>query len=501
MPRKYKVEGYWWLPGAPNNHVAGTLTFGQGICPKLNLFGSFEDDLVALQRLGTAGNVYRSEVIVGVAQNGKEYTLFHSMHMGGHYRNGLLTTIFRPSIVLEGAIFPTIDVHFASISLRLSQLKFWYGRTGKTFTVDTADNTVRGISFSYRKLEPVRTEFEHAIMEIGHDLSVDFGLRCGPFKLDESVAVYLRPEKPVSIVEFLDTWLPPIRDFFVLCLGKPLAIQSLTANLFDLDMQPSAEEPSQRRSVCVYWNTKRYEDENEFLPSNHMIATYDDISDDFQTLFRRWIGLYRELKPALEVYFGKVITRDPFSFNTFQNTLQAFEALHRRTRTGTESCTEAHATRIESIIRSAPVEHRDWLTKRLEHSNEKNLRARIVEGLSEHTALFEFSRKDVRRHAHMIAEMRNYHAHLPADRKTECIASGRKLYTMYQLIQWVLTACVFEEMGLEREKVHSLIRRNQDFILFKNVHLNNRVLRCLTVQTTPASENPALPTADKQQTG
>jgi len=154
------------------------------------------------------------------------------------------------------------------------------------------------------------------------------------------------------------------------------------------------------------------------------------------------------------------MSRESFSSNSFLNSFQAAEAYHRYRRCGTDIPEADHEMRIKSIIDASPKDHRKWLSEKLQYSNEVGLRKRLKELLNERADLFEFTSSDITRYAYRITKIRNYFTHYSGEKDPE-FATGQDFYIYDTLMQWTVTACLLEEMGINREQSHKLILRNQ----------------------------------------
>ena len=61
-------------------------------------------------------------------------------------------------------------------------------------------------------------------------------------------------------------------------------------------------------------------------------------------------------------------------------------------------------------------------------------------------------------------------------------ATDEKIFTYGKLMFWLMIACLFEEIGMPRCEAHRLIRRNQSFVFFKTVYLDEREVPLVTVK-------------------
>ena len=149
-----------------------------------------------------------------------------------------------------------------------------------------------------------------------------------------------------------------------------------------------------------------------------------------------------------------------------------------------------HKDRLEKILTATPDEHRDWLGKKLEYSNEVGLRKRLKDLLKERYGLIEFSLKDINGHVNRITEIRNHFTHYSGEKEPK-FATGEDFYVYDTLMQWTVTACLMEEIGIEREYTHKLIGRNESFLFFKSKYLKNRQVDIMKVESVRLEDIPA----------
>jgi hypothetical protein len=475
-----EVTGFWWLPDAPKVQIPGTLHFGRARASELRLLGSFEEEIAMLKRLGTAGETYKHEVINGIAANGKKYTLYQATNAGGNWTNGLMLCVFAPQIVIEGECFGSAtDIVFESLTFRVSHAEEWYAVTGKNYARPIVEGNKHSVSFAYQRPETLKLAVTGGTVSIGHDWRADYGLYFRPFVLHENVAISIQPTTPAHLDYYLDTWLPVLNRFLALLIGSPVSFGKITAN--------SLNENS-TQSVTLTWQRRRIGNSKDILIPGRVLVPFADIRENCEHLLGCWVSLHQQLRPVMDLFFGKVLLAGTFSFNNFVNAVQVLESYHRRIRGGVDITVEDHQARINSILQGAPQDHRAWLEKKLAHSNEISLRKRLVELLTENALLFDITRRQIKGYARRIADIRNHYSHHAGG--DENYASWREMYKFHQLIRWTLTSCFLKQIGLSEEKVHASITVFEEFIYFKSVELHGRNLQCIKVETIGASKVP-----------
>lgn len=483
-------HGYWWLPESPEKKVPGRLVFKEDGGAELHLLGAFRDTFEAFKQMGTDGKEYRPEVVLGLGEDGKNYSLYNCHQSGGRFTtSAFLRESFVPMMVMEGRHFETSEeMAFQMLAVRLSYLDSWHQKTGKTITIEDADSDKRKLTMTYQMPDAIVVHFDGGRIEMAHESNVN--LR-GDFAVNEKVFFYAFPDKPLHFIEFLNDFLPPIFYFFELGVGRPLSILEVQGKAAADCGDGTDEEIRKAPLVHLYWKKEKPIEEGEELEPCFMISARRDFGDCLEKHLQTWVKSHKEIKPVMELFFGKVLGRESYTSNSFLNSVQAAEAFHRYRRGGTELPDSDHSNRLGSIIDSCPDSHRQWLREKLRYSNEIGLRKRLKELLSERAELFGLSSATIKSIANRITEIRNYYTHYSGEKDPE-FATGVDLYTFDLLMQWTVTACLLEEMGIPREKAHELIKRNQSFLRFKGIQLHKGYIELIKVERVSPEEAEAV---------
>lgn len=483
----YDKDGYWWLPENPDNQVVGRLFFGHQTRSELRLVGSFRGTFDALRQMGMAGVEYRPEIILGITGDGKKYTLFDCCNFDGQFGT-FVRESFLPAVVFEGKHFEKSDeIIFHQMTIRVAHLEDWYQTTGKKMTIPNPEAVEQKILFEYQKPPALKIQFVGGSLEFGHDLNTQFPRPSRDFVLAEKGCVSLKPDRPIHFDEFLKEFMSPIHRFLELGVGKELTLLEVRGKSQSDCGSGTKDEVRKAPAIQLYWEKDFQKDNEKELFTPFMVFTFPDIRDELEDFVRQWVQSYREIKPVMQLFFGKVLRRESYTANSFLNSVQAAESYHRYRRGGTDLPEEEHTLRVQSILESCPEEHKSWLEKRLTYSNEIGLRKRLSKLLSERAGLLDISSKQIKKMANRITEIRNYFTHYSGEKDPD-FATGADLYHFDTLMQWTVMACLLEEMGMTRDRAHELIRRNQSFIHFKRVELHKGVIELIKVEEVSRDE-------------
>jgi hypothetical protein len=496
----FEKQGYWWLPEAPDKQIAGTIVYGHTTKSELRLLGSLQDEMKSLQQMGRWGDVYSPEIILGLTADGKKITLYDCTQSGAHLSfSSFMTETYSPSIVLEGRHFAKADeMVFHEMTMRLSHLGGWYQRTGRHVEFESADSDRPKMTLRYQRSDLLSVPYDDGHIELGLDGNIQFARFSGDFVVSEKACVSVCPKSPARMVEFLEVYLPPVTHFFEMGVGRCLALLELRGTASADCPDGTDEQVKHAPTIQLYWEKKRHGDEDKELFPHDMICTCSDMQSDLERHFGQWMRAYREIKPVMQLFFGKVIGRESFSSNSFLNSVQAAEAYHRYRRGGTDLPENEHQERVERILNASPENYRDWLGTKLQHSNEVGLRRRLRELLIERADLFEFTPSEIKHHAHRITDIRNHFTHYSGEQEP-AFATGRDFYVYDSLMFWTVVACLLEEMGIERQKAHRLVLRNQSFLHFKIVYLKNQQAEIMKVESVRPEDVPVARADDKEK--
>jgi len=137
--------------------------------------------------------------------------------------------------------------------------------------------------------------------------------------------------------------------------------------------------------------------------------------------------------------------------------MQAIETLHRRTSDATDVPPEDHERRLEEILHATPDEYRDWLSTRLEHSNELVLRKRLEDVLGRCPKVVTKLVKK-RTFIHRVREGRNYLTHFDPSLE-QTAPMGSDLYRLTVQLQALVEMSVLLELGFACEEIDAFFDR------------------------------------------
>src|SRR5689334_11847978 len=128
------VKGEWWLPDAPNQKLAGDVTYGPMAQTELSLFNYF------------VPQPHRhSFVLHGLTASGLPVTLFNcwTQSLRAHLRGVQVATIRSDFAVIGGHFEDPLSLSFASLYIDITHLYSWVGKTGIKAITETEQSLWR----------------------------------------------------------------------------------------------------------------------------------------------------------------------------------------------------------------------------------------------------------------------------------------------------------------------------------------------------------------------
>lgn len=466
--------GVWWLPQNPENRIPGIISFGGGQKISLKITGAFHDTFNQRKILAQPDFYFETPIIFGVTEDGKKYIAndckeyHHSIMFGGEL---CTTSNLYVSSLFEGEHFPSAsEILFNEFTCQLSFMSSWYQVTGKTLDRGEMKSDRFKIGLSYEQPENLSIPFPGGLMVIGNACNMNAGWYFGDFVLSEKTQIIISLDEPVGLEQFLYDWLLPIKYFFSLGVGRKLDLFELHAKTASDCAGKTLDERREVSPIRIYKRNISLTEDEKLLLDHDMVFTFPKIREQLIFCFNNWLRAYKEIKPVIHLFFGQVLGCQCYSPITFLNAVQTAEAYHRYRRNGLADTEEKHRERMKEICEAIPEQHRQWLKERLQYANEKGLRKRLKELLEENIDLFGYSTEEINTLAQEISVMRNYFTHYSGGKSLEEFHLSH-FYYFHFLMQWIVTSCFLNELGLPRSQVIEMLLRNRAFLYFRGIEL------------------------------
>ena len=315
----FEHMGYWWCPDDPEPSLfGGKLSFDPETGGVLELMGQFgaasrrnanefkQFELIHGHNPETGNTFtlhYCYETLIRPSLSGNPYHSISKLSISFIYKCKAIEH-FEDSTHL---IFDKLEVSYAHLNAWMGEFNWKHGTTEK----DKFD--VTHIPFSQ-----IRTSYESTDIILHENTSGNYRYVANDVLLKSQYAFTVIPPQALSISQYRDMFLYPLRTFVAMGVGiscPPLAIQATKSKL-DL-------------TASVNYRTPGFVEERQDLHSLDMLYSFNDIDDSLPQYLSTWIGVSRKIRTALDLFFLTYHQPDSNTASSFLYLAQALEAYHR----------------------------------------------------------------------------------------------------------------------------------------------------------------------------
>lgn len=453
----FEYRGYWWLPESPEHKVAGTLKFEPSKSPELQLFGILGEDKYSKFPMST-------EIILGVTMDSKPVTLFDCMERARPVSSSTLYPISQvQSVVIAGTVFINAalsarsEARFTKMFVSFINLDEWSRIRGETWQANTAT----------REINPYPKEATASLEDVAISIKHDFSFKGGLFKktVEQKSGILIETATPTSFDVFKE-YIYTIQVFLSLGIGAATYPASIHGQMQHQDYPVSIHYPLAPSLL----------EASKAVMQHNMFFIFSDIVEVFERCLSNWFTKKEILEPVYNLYHYTLSSPLTPIEQEFLNIAQAIEAYHRRLYGGKYVTDEEYSIIYEHLIaqlpENTPNDLRQKLEKYLIYGNEYSLRKRFKEIWRRHgEVLIElFQEKSAYEGFYDIAiKIRDYLTHYTEDEEAEQIQQiieSDEMFPLTMKLRALLEVCLLSELGLPREKVNEIVRRNRYYNFF-----------------------------------
>lgn len=447
IEKEYKKIGYFWLPGNEEEKIPGVITISEG--------GRIELEVMGFFHLSESVDIRTTEFtrIIGHVEDDGLITLDDCFYIRRkHSFDGISKSKLVVKTVLSGAEWKKDEVvKFNNLSFSVDCLDEWVGTSGIEISDNWEDKTA---SVSYKQPENIG-------FSIGNGMELEICFHYTPpsvseAKISQRTYFTLKSEELRNISEFT-ALIFKITKLMCFAMDENVVEKNLTATT------------SQKRHnfndggwhdtpISIYYVSGDY---NEVVPSKEryfMLFSFEDIKENAQLIFSKWVNAYDEFSPALGLYFSTKIDAQKYLDGKFLALAQGLETYHRRTSTKKLMDQEKYDTLKSVIIGSCPSEHVKWLEGRLMHGNEISLRNRladIIEPFKEHLGS---TKKERRTLIAEIVDTRNYLTHYDEGSKGK-VAKDEELWKLCLKMELIFIFNFMNVIGFTDREIREFVKK------------------------------------------
>lgn len=453
-----EFRGYWWIPGATDQKLSGTLKYSPADGALLSLLGSFSPINELLST--STPNI---DLIHGVSERGHNFTLLENRC--GIPRisfPGITTEEVYPSWVFIGGHFNRDELIFSKCSFRLTHIEEWIGDFPFSHSYERGSSllpfqaTVKPQAALKYRLPKIDASLESGVsFQANPQRTRHFNLECLSWlSLDTNTK---------QSVEWYIKQITKFQKLGSLCLGLPIHVEKV---VFKIKKSTEDTEKFEKLHVDLFYAQAPNIDVPQIATFHH-IFTLRELGDDGEKIVNKWLDSYEKIEPALNLFFTVFFDRSMYIDVRFLLLAQAVEVLHRLLFSGSyvdEGKYQEILTPIKvAIPDSAGPKLRSRLIDLLSFGNQFSLRKRIKDLTNRFDSLSKNKIIDINSALiNKIVDSRNYYTHYDPSLESKA-ARGIELYDLNQQIILILTVIIFEILGANIDDVKKQLQNHPQF--------------------------------------
>ena len=445
IKEEFKKSGYFWLPSDPERKIPGTLVITDGGNIELEVVGLFDESIEGLN-----GNGKLARIVGHIEKHGL-VTLDDCF-----YKNKTISCpgIAKSSIYVNKAL---IGVAYDEEEIvLLNTLKFsiegideWVGLSG--IKVEQFENGTASITYS-------RPEEISLNLTNGMKLLVTFSWTPPSFpitteaKITQKTYFKLTSEQKCPLNHFISAAYK-ITTLLGFAIDQTVCIEQLLATS-DTIREDIGHGKTIPVSILIYYKSLPYTKIEPKIEWHRMLFRFTQIRENAECRVNKWFDAYDKIEPALNLYFSTKTGAYKYSDAQFLALAQGLETYHRRTSNEPLMDEAVFKELTEKLIEQCPEKNQDWLSGRLKHGNEVNLRRRI-KSIIEPFKEFLGTKEERKKLITTIVDTRNYLTHY--DKSLESVAaSGKDLYWLCLKMEAIFQLHLLQVLGFTEAEIKSV---------------------------------------------
>jgi hypothetical protein len=451
----FELSGWWWLPDRPGGRLYGTLKYKNGESISLELTGSFSDENIIF-----GGKIWRSEIIIGFSENGKEVTLLTNYEISrSSHAPGTTRSIIISDYIFLGKHFISLEsIRFSAIQANYTNLEEWmwdYPFESKH------ENDIWSTSYKRPQSFKARVPSLNSIIESAFSVR-NSGDGFRTFEWVHAGFIRLTPSQENNFKWFLRQ-LIDIQYLLSLCANAPIYIKYITALGNKVYRPLPGGGLYYDETIDIYFIQARYNVIEKIHPLQ-MLINLSVIRNKLRTILELWFNNANILRSVYDLYFGYLYNPRMYIQFLFLSLVQALESFHRIKMSGKYINDKGYKKYEEMIINSIPPEinpdHRDSLKARIKYGNEFSLRKRFNEILF--TLRNTINKIDIPANviSDKIVDTRNYLTHYDEEALNKSL-QNEELFYANQLLSIIITILLLREAGFKEEMLITAFINNR----------------------------------------
>ena len=447
IEEEYVKTGYFWLPKNEDRKIPGTLTISNGGDIELEVVGIFDESMQALN-----GNDDLSRIIGHIEKDGLVtldncfYTI-KNISFGGISKSKVFV-----SRVLSGAAYDKDEpVTFNSLSFSVDCFDEWVGISGINVNNDLENKTA---TITYKPPKNISYQLDNGMhLEICFEYTLPGYTSTTEAKITQRAYFKLTSED-LRPLDYFTEIAYKLTNLMCFAIDATVTLNSLIAKSTEIQIN-IGEGKMYPAPIRIYYPSIPFSEEIPKKSRHQMLFSYDTIKYNAQDVFNNWINSYKNIAPALSLYFSTKIGAQKYIDGKFLALAQGLETYHRRTSDEKLMDSNEFDSLVSEIIEACPDKHLEWLRGRLTHGNEINFGKRlkrIIEPFKDKLG----NNKERSSLLREIVDTRNYLTHYNEDLKDRA-AQGTELWRLCKKMEVILQLHFLKVIGFSDDEISSVI--------------------------------------------
>lgn len=444
---EYRRAGFFWLPGKDEDKIPGMLTVSNCGRVSLEIVGNFGGEFSLGHESFELGRVVGHVENDGfVTLDGCQYSK-KSISLGGISKSNIVARM-----LFSGAIWSEQDLFlFNTFEFSVDCLDEWVGVSGIKIT---RDSDFRTVTINYNPVEEISIE-----LGAGLRLNICFAYSLPGFPIVTEAkisqwAYFKIISDELREIEYFTEIAYKITNLMCFAMDEIVAMKnvSVTSSEISQDFGDGKFHPVR---ISLFYKSIPFAEEIPRQNMHNMLFTYGAIKENIQQVFVSWLGAYEDLSPALNLYFSTKAGAQKYLEGKFLALAQGLETYHRRTSNETLMPPAEFESLVLEIKKGCPQKWLDWLSARLMHGNEVNLRKRIkqiIEPFKSHLG----SSNDRDKLLTKIVSTRNYLTHYSED-LAHLSVSGRDLWLLCRKMEAIFNLHFLKVVGFTDKEIDTVV--------------------------------------------
>ncbi len=441
LDKKLEYKGYWYLPAAPEDRVAGVLTY-------------YPNEKIVLELIGCFGNyswsilTKRKEepVILGRTADGKDVTLINNI------RSLKINAGADFPLVRYTCNFMVIGKHVKSLdekrnywaTARIPELSLWCQPGALTTTMSFDKNkSVNHVSLSFStEFRSKKNVISHIKVDNNTGIKIMKGVRyngdhLAP-ELEQFSYLEIRKKEKTSIKELL-TNIFMFEQF--LSLATLSIVKSSAITLYDRSIYQQIDKTRFYRAIhIIHAFSERRNLQRPELKSFRYLFDFSSIEDIYPLILKKWYNDPIELAPIRYHLISSLEKKRYYSSIDFLIIIQALEGFCRRFRS-------------KKYRKTHCLPERDY----------SDLYAMMGSLLSEFEDIDLIKKCEIDKDA--VVDSRNYYSHFMPKDEDKKVLDGIELYELTIRLRVLLICCTLNLFGFSNEHINGILKKSDSKVL------------------------------------